>query len=405
MGTYKREKLSVIDNLLHYTSHGYRLPPYWKLHLPGQEEEEACVFCDNAHYESHFLMVSQTEFTTECSLPVGVCGHCWKELEKSLGPAWMAEQEDAAVGYPEDWQSTIHEVILPYVEKGVIPPAQNKLGDNAYEGFHVCDFCETEIVEINKFYPYNTQSDRSELENGLLYVSVFRPIVENEQKIIPPAICCNRCDAAIAEFISIMNVDPNPDEELIMERCYTCTASYPISRKEKHARELSAPYFNLDKYLCPLCVRENWGKKRCPTIECTDCGKVRVMDLYHVSAYDNSINFNACECEKMDNMLRASTIRIPREDGTDHLFELSYQPIACGNEQRVHFVIKDTEVPVGQDNILLSIGTNRRYCSKGDQISCGCTSTNQEEINEHIFNMTYQLCEYVDKIKEQHDSG
>jgi len=407
MGTYKKEKSSVVENLHYYTSHGYQLPDHWKHHLPGQHEEEACVFCDNAHYESHFLMIAQEHFSTECSLPVGVCGHCWKELEKTLGAAWTAEQEDAAVGYPEDFHSIIHEVLLPYVTKGIIPPSQNKMGENAYEGFHVCDFCETEIVEINRFYPYNTQSERSELENGLLYMSIFRPIIENDQKVIAPAVCCNRCDGAIAEFISLMQIVPATDEELLMEKCYTCIASYPISRKEKQAREMSAPYFNLEKYLCPLCVRESWGKKRCPTIECTKCGKVRVIDLYHVTAYDGSVDFDSCDCEKenMDNMIRASTIRIPKDDGTVHLFELSYQPLMCGRDQRMHYVIKDTQVPTGEDNILLSVGTNRRYCSKGDQLSCGCSSTEQDDINEHITNMTYLLIEYVDKKEEENDSG
>lgn len=381
------------------STRGIELPTDWTDHLPGGYYEDECVFCKSQSYGSYFLAIDKNRFSYNCSLPVGICEACMTHCIGELGTSWALTQDELCVGTPIDWAETIETYLIPYISKGVIPnsnlnssyyvPSDLRHSDELY-----CDFCRNDVVEVGQFYPDNTK-------NNSLCVYIYRPVSDKISTVQPPAVCCNRCDAAIEELYPRIDVfhehKEQQDAELLMITCAQCSAVHPVTRGEQGAREMSSHIFDMDGYICPLCAEEHWGNRRMVQYDCDDCGTQFTLDLLHNSAYQTDLN-NICKCK--NKSMRTLKLEVYGRE-----FTITLMPIDCGPRKRTHITVKDNSITKG-DNIVLHVGSQKaKFCTGKDGDECGCTSTEQADIDNKLREIVYRLCEYVTNKNEPDNSS
>lgn len=369
---------------------GIELPSDWTDHLPGGYYEDECVFCKAQTYGTYWLAIDKNRFAHHCSLPVGICEACMTHCINELGTSWALAQDELCVGASVDWAETIESYIIPYISRGVIPnsnlnssyyvPSDLRQTDELY-----CDFCRNDVMEVGQFYPENTK-------NSSFCVYIYKPISDKISTVEPPAICCNRCDAAIDELYPRIDVHQSYKEsqesQLIMISCANCKATHPVTISEQGTREMSAHVFDMEGYVCSLCAEEHWGNRRFVQYECDDCGTQFTLDLLHKSAYQKDLN-NICKCKNK----AVRTIKLPPINGKE--FTITLMPIDCGSRKRTHITVKDNSITKG-DNIILHIGSQKaKYCTGKDGDECGCTTTDQIDIDNKLREIVFRLCEYV----------
>ena len=378
-------------------TNGTELPPDWQEHLIGGEYEDECVFCKDRHYESNYIL---PPIEHDCYLTMGVCQDCMTDVIHGLGAAWAAAQDDLSMKTPIEWNAIIHDVLVPYITKGTIPTTYFEDKDPKYvpsllKDFNkqiYCDFCSNEVHEIAHFVTDNTKGNE-------LYTHILRPISERERIVVPPAICCNRCDHAIDQIYSRIDLvkayKGAYKEKLHMHECSNCNASYPITVGEEAARELSVPFFTTHEYICPMCAEEHWGAIRCPSIDCDNCGSQFTIDLLHKSAYHVNDIAKLCSCHK-DKDKNGREVFTQVLEIYNKKFTISYMQVDCGAEKRMYYTVKDDSIPSGKDNIIQPLTSQKmKKCRGNASDNCYCTSIEKDQIEDHMQELIYLLCEYT----------